>query len=226
MSEHVEKSSEGKDSIDLSKYVPKEDFDKVSNSLKDLESKLEEAKLSLLDPEYIAFKESIKGKSTQRKVEKATEISAKDLEGMTSAQVLDLAVERAREAILSEISANYDDSLRKMHASISEILGVLEVERAERDHPDFNTYRDDIVKIIESSSTPITVEQAYKIAKANAVEKIEATDKEKKEKEKQAAAEKPSGVSKETTVPKTFKSKQEAADDAWARIVGADKEYI
>ena len=50
--------------IDITKYVPKEDFEKLTtdskNAVDRLKGELDNAKLSLLDPEYIAYIESKK----------------------------------------------------------------------------------------------------------------------------------------------------------------------
>ena len=97
----VTNPSEGdKATPDLTKYVPKDEHEKTLTTVKDLESKLEEAKLSLLDPDYISFLETKRGKKVEKKVEKAVkEISEDDLDGLSSKDLLALSVEKAVEAV-------------------------------------------------------------------------------------------------------------------------------
>jgi hypothetical protein len=218
--------SEGEQKVDLTQYVPKGDFEKVSGSVKELQTQLEEAKMALLDPDYISFLESKKGKQVVKKAEKAVEkISDEEIDGLSSKQLLNLAVERAKEAILSEVSSVYDEQIKRMGATLSDVLGILELQEVREKHKDFDLYRDETRKILESSTTPLTIEQAYKIAKNDNPEKKPVE--ENKEGKAKAGTEKPSGtIARETVTPKTFKSKSEALEDAWNNVVGSGKDVL
>lgn len=222
------KPSEGAAQVDLTKYVPKDEHEKALNTAKELETKLEEAKLSLLDPEYISFLESKKGKAVAKKVDSAlSKISEEDIDKMSSKELLDLAVEKAKETILGEVSSVYDDQLKRMGATLSDVLAILELQDVEKRHKDFGDYRDDTRKILETSATPLTIEQAYRLAKQAAIEKDPSKATAKAKNDSEASSEKPSGtVAKDTMAKTSFKDKVEAGEDAWNRTVGADKDIL
>jgi hypothetical protein len=212
------KPGEGAAAVDLTKYVPKEDLEKASSSVKELEAKLEEAKMSLLDPEYISFLEQKKQAKLEKKLAKTALPTDADLSKLTSAQVLSLSVEKAKEAIMTEIVPQYEEQLRRTQQTLSDVLAVLELQEVEKKYSDFSTYRDDTRKILETSTTPLTIEQAYKLAKANTFDgKAPAV----------SPAEKPTGsVPGNDMKPTSFKSKYDAAEDAWNRTVGPGKDII
>lgn len=217
MSDQVTKPAEGAAAIDASKFVPKEDYEKATSSLKELEAKLDEAKMSLLDPEYISFLEQKKQAKLEKKLAKPLP-SDVDLSKMTSAQILSLSVEKAKEAIMTEIVPQYEEQLKRTQQTLSDVLAVLELQEVEKKYSDFNTYRDDTRKILETSTTPLTIEQAYKLAKANTFDgKAPAV----------SPAERPTGsVPGSDMKPTSFKSKHEAAEDAWNRVMGPGKDTL
>lgn len=222
MSEVNGKAGDGADAaIDLSKYVPKGDFEKVASSVKELESQLEKAKMTLLDPEYIAFQES-KNKKVEASVNRElSKISDSDLAHLNSKQILEIAVERARDAVAKELTPIYEKELNGLKHTLSDVLAVLEVQEAEKKHKDFDEFRDATRKILESSSTPLTIEQAYLIAKAGSTKEPEG---KAKEPEKLKGTEKPSGTVPSDDMGKSkFSSKEAASQDAWDKVVGAGK---
>lgn len=203
----------GSGAIDLTKYVAKEDFDKASGSIKELEQKLDEAKLSLLDPEYVQFLESKKGKSLEKRVSKSLENI--DVSKLSSQQIIELAVEKAKEDLLPEIQGQ----LSRTNQTLADVLAVLELQDVEKRYPDFNDYRDKTKKEIETSQAPLTIEQAYLLAKSKAGGNIApATPK---------GSERPGGnVPSDTLVTKVFKGKSDAAEDAWDQVVGSGKDTL
>jgi len=225
-SEQVNKPSET-GAVDTEKFVPKEEHEKLANEKKELESKLDEAKLSLLDPDYIDFLESKKGARVEKKIEKAMDLSDKDIEKLSSKQILELATERAKEAIMSEVDAKYAEVVRRQGVTLHEVLSYIEVGECEKKYKDFDTYRDATRKVLENSRTQITIEQAYKQAKYDTLEKDgKLTPKEEKEL-KTPASEKPtSTVPGDTMSKSSFKNAGEAAEDAWDRVMGSGKDTL
>jgi hypothetical protein len=210
--------------IDLTKYVPKEDFEKTSASVKELESKLDEAKLSLLQPEYLEFMESKRAGKVEKKIESSIDklLDSKDLDKLSPRQVLALSIEKAKEAVEAELLPKYQDQMRKMGQSLSDVLAVLELQEVEKKHSDFGEYRDDIRKILETSATPLTIEQAYLLAKAGKGGSFTPNAPKAPN-----PSEKPiGGTPPGSMVTKTFKTKQDAGEDAWNSVVGAGKDYI
>lgn len=207
--------------IDLTKYVPKEDFEKTSATVKDLEAKLDEAKLSLLSPEYLEFMESKKAGKVTQKVESAVDklLTSADVDKLSNRQLLALAIDKATEAVKSEILPAYQNQMKQLGQSLSDVLAVLELQEVEKKYSDFNDYRDDTRKILETSTTPLTIEQAYIQAKAGKGGTFKSNT--------PPPTEKPVGGTPPGSLgPKTFKNKNDAAEDAWNSTVGAGKDYI
>jgi hypothetical protein len=225
MSDPITKPSETGATPTPDKFVPKEDYEKLAGSVKELESKLDDAKLSLLDPDYIDFLESKKGKQVEKAVKK--ELTEADTKNMTSQQILDLATDRAKEALMQEVLPKYEEALKKQGSTIQDILAYIELGECEKKYKDFNDYRDDVRKVLENSQTRLTIEQAYKQAK---LDKLDADGKltPKDEKAtKPTQSEKPTSTVPGDTLGKgAFKSKAEAAEDAWDRIVGSGKDTL
>lgn len=226
MSELENKPSET-GAVDTTKFVPKEEYEKLTGSVKDLESKLDEAKLSLLDPDYIDFLESKKGARVEKKIEKAFDLSDKDIEKLSSKQILELSTQRAKEALINEVLPKYEETIRRQGATLQDILAYIELGECEKKYKDFNEYKEDTRKVLETSRTQLTIEQAYKQAKLDKLEKEgKLTPKEEKEL-KAPASEKPTSTVPGDTMSKSaFKNSGEAAEDAWDRIVGSSKDIL
>jgi len=206
MSDESKKTDEGlkeaKEKESASKEV-QEQLKAKNSEVTKLQDELDNAKLSLLDPEYIAFLETKKGSAA---------IIADASKKLASG---DVSV-----AELNSMKAQ----LNKVSITMEQVLAVMELKEVEGKYKDFQTYRDDTTKVLETSTTPLTIEQAYKIAKQN--RKDSKTDKEKED-DINAGAEKPGGGGpREEEEPKVFKDKKEASDDAWDTVVGKGKDSL
>jgi len=211
MSDETKKTTEGseKDAIDMTKFVPKEDFEKLTKTsneeVEKIKGELDQAKLSLLDPDYVAFLDSKKGKEIK---EEAKEISEKIEEGKASPAEL----------------KRLEDRMNTISSSVENVLAVLELQAVEKKYADFGDFREATKKILETSATSLSIEQAYLLSKGQA--KTEKTEAEKKAAAK-TAAEKPSGtVPGNEPVQKHFTDKGAAGEDAWDKTVGAGKETL
>jgi len=211
----TEGQEESAKDVDLTKYTPKEEVDKLTTSAakekEEMQSKIDQANMSLLDPDYIAFKES-----KNKKPEANTYAGAVDVDNMTQKQLVDhilKAVDSRVEPLTSDVKSN--------KRTVADVLAVIELENTQKKYSDFNDHRDTIKKIIETSEAPLTFEQAYFIAKGN-----KPADKTPAEPAK-PGSEKPTGsVPAESLKPKDFKDESSAADDAWDKTVGAGKDTL
>lgn len=214
--------NKGAGAIDLTKYVPKEDFEKTSAMVTDLQSKLDEAKLATLSPEFLEFMESKRAGKINHKVESSLEkfLANADIDKLSPKQLLAVAIDKAKEAVTAEILPAYQNQLKQMGQTLSDVLAVLELQEVEKKYSDFNDYRDDTKKILETSTTPLTIEQAYIQAKAGKGGSFTPG-------KNPPATEKPTGGTPPGSMqPKDFKNKQDAAEDAWNKVVGSGKDYI
>lgn len=231
--ENKTNSSEGNvPAIDMSKYVSKEDNDRLvaeSKSAQDkLQQELEQAKLALLDPEYISYLESKQGKSTANKV--VSEIDklrdTVDVERLSSKELLALSVDKAVEVVQSKLMPVYEGQMRKMGQALSDVLAVLELQDVEKKYSDFGDYRDATKKMLESSSTPLTIEQAYLLAKTSSQGKDAKTPEEKAAAARTAGEKPGAGMSQDNSQPKSFANAKDAGEDAWNKVVGAGKDTL
>ena len=210
--------------VDLTKYVPKEEFEKLSGSLKELEAKLNDANMSLLSPEYLDFLDSKKAAKAGKAVSKAMDdMSSDDLDKLTPKQILAKSVELARDAIAKELMPNIRDAINRQGATLQDVLAYIELTEVRKRHSDFKDFEDDIKKIIESSNVPLTYEQAYKQAK---FDKSATSNNDSDTPSKPRGTEKPGGTGSDDLEVKDFKDASEAGEDAWNRIVGSGKDRI
>ncbi len=110
--------------VDETKFVSKEKYEELAGSKQELETKLDEAKLSMLDPEYIAYLETKKTKGDKKDTTSKT-IIEEDVDNLSSKQLLTLSIDKAKEAILTDVMPKYEEALRKRDATIKDILAVL-----------------------------------------------------------------------------------------------------
>src|SRR3972149_147894 len=143
MPDELKKEDPAKDeAIDKSKYIPKDEYDKLKTTVDKLQA-------DLLSDDYIAFletKSKPKEKTDDKPDSKAT--------GDVSIQI-----------------ASLQQQLQTVAKNQQNIADFLEVREAESKRPDFNDFRKDIVEILESAETEITVEGAYEKAKYRRAEK-------------------------------------------------------
>lgn len=176
--------------INLDDYVPKSEYEsKIKDSEKSLESlksELEQAKLQLLDPEYLKWRED-KGRKGSKK---------ETPEGRKTEEPQSL---EEFEALKEEIQKTQD--------VLRELIAVQELDATKKRYPDFDEYREDIAKILEQSN--MTYEQAYFVAKQHKTEISESGDKTPTKKPQ--STEKPtSTVPAKTLEKKDFKTREEA----------------
>jgi len=140
-----QKSSEGKEAsaVDLSNYVPKEEYGKLNQQIDEMKKSLEDAKLELVSPEYIEFLAAKK----DRKVTQA------DVDKAKAAGLPQEAV-----AIIEELKGR----IVRTESVLQNMAAVLELKEVEGKYADFKDYRDDVQKLLEADKTgSLTFEQAY-----------------------------------------------------------------
>jgi hypothetical protein len=213
-----DQANTGDDKVEM---VAKTDLDKVSTELatsrKELskvEKELQNAKLELLSPEYVAY---LEGKNEGAKTKPKATDSGVNLEDLSRKELVDL--------LGKELAGALDD-FRKQHidpvrTSVQDLIAREEVRICEKRYDDFNDFRKDMIEIVKKNDS-IGIDEAYKIAKAN--RKLE-KDKAEKEAAIKASSEKPGGPAGSTTTKTDFKDKKAAGEDAWSKVVG-EKETL
>lgn len=188
--------------IDLTKYVGKEDHEKAISTkdteLSKVKDELDQAKMSLLDADYIEYLES--------KKDKPADDDDADKAGLPTKTEFD--------ALKKELGMT--------KSAVQDVLAVIELKNTEEKYPDFKDYKDDVKAILEASKAPLTFEQAYKIAKAS-----KPVDEKSDDPKKNTDYEKPSGsVPGSDLEKKDYKDTDEASGDAWDKAVGPGKDRL
>lgn len=192
MSEQINKPNEGAPAApDMTKYVPKEQLDKVNTDKSSLARELEETKMLLLSPEYIEFKES--------KIRRGKDTKPAPAAGESSnAQI---------EALQEELATT--------RRTVSNISAYIELWDVEKRFPDFDKYRDQVKQILETSKNELTYEQAYLMAKGDKKSDTPADKSDKAAK----GSEKPGGFTPPPAdTLKTYKTSTEATNAAVAEV--------
>jgi len=141
------KPSEGGQAIDLEKYVPKDEYTKLTAEVEGLKRTLEEEKMKLLDTGYLEFLESKRGKKlTQDDVDKAKAAGLPP-------EVLSLIEELKGRVVRTE-------------SAVANVSAILELREVEAKFADFTEYRDEVKKLLEADHTgALSFEKAYWQAK-------------------------------------------------------------
>lgn len=175
-------------------FIPKTELEKVQNESKQaietMQRQVEEAKTQLLSQEYLEFISNKK--------------MGKDKESEGSKNESGEEVKQLR------------TQLAELRAAQAEIAAAQELDHVIKSHADFEDYRKDVQKILETSKNDLTIEQAYLMAKGQKEPGKESEeDKEKNKKKESFSNEKPGGIyppSKDSE--KKFKSELDAGIDA------------
>lgn len=212
--------------IDLTKYVPKDEVEKAQTASKaevdKLKSELDQAKMSLLDPELIAAMEDRKAKLDKSKAAVLPEGEI-DVDKLTPKQLLNYALQKSVELVETRL----DGRFRRSEQALSDVLAVLELKSVEEKYDDFGEYRTRIVELLEDPKSQLTIEQAYKLARSENPEASKGGEKSKESGGKKPSGEKPTGSAPATEFkPKEFKDKTAASLDAWDQVVGAGKDTL
>jgi hypothetical protein len=133
--------------IDLEKYVPKDEYNKLNQEVEGLKRTLEDEKLKLLDPGYIEYLESKRNKKvTQADVDKVKASGAPQ-------EVVNLIEELKGRVVRTE-------------SLLANMSAIIELQEVEKEFPDFGEYREEVKKILEGDTAGmLSFKQAYFQAK-------------------------------------------------------------
>jgi hypothetical protein len=208
--------------------VKLEDFNALKTQLetiaaenKALKEDLHKTKVDLLDPRYLAALEKAeKGEATKKDVgaiSKMLELSEDEIAAMPEKKRMAFVVQEATKAAAEAVKSQYGEEVKGLRETIDMLQGQLELKTAKAEHPDFDEYKDDMLKLMKTNPSA-NLEQLYTLAKA---EKTVKKSDEEKAKEAKLSGEKPIRiVSSSLGTKQSFKSAEEAASAAWDEVVG------
>lgn len=161
-------------------YATKEDIEAVNIAIQKVRKELDEVKWTLSLYERLESIDSAKPDREQDRaagcnspiVDARIRLNLKvpppdsvDINNLTPFQFLMLAIENAKAAIVEDVLPIYKQKIDEISRSLSDVLAVLELQDIEKKYSDFENYREATRKILETSKTPLTIEQAYLLAK-------------------------------------------------------------
>lgn len=189
-----------KQAKDLSNYIPKTDFEKVTkekdSTIANLSSSLRDSQEKLTSPEYIEFLES---RSKTRDVK----VTKEDLKG---AQMPDKVIE-----LIEGLQTTFNQRFSSVETFNANVAAWIEAQEVSSKYKDFDEYRDQVAALLEKPGVNLTIEQAYKIVKSDKTPASEETPK--------PSGERPGGrlPQNDTTVRK-FKTSDDAGQAAWDEV--------
>jgi hypothetical protein len=215
------KQGEGDKNPDMSKFVPKDDYEAQKTNLEKLQSDFDRVKEQLLDPEYLEYLEAKKSKAIKKsdassEVKSALDsLTADEIERLPKARLLDLAEKRASEKLSKELKEEFRKEITEMRTALQNIYYEKELENVKSKYKDFDEYQANIRKILERPGNSYTYEDAYLLAKAQAGKNTPPPPVDDKPKEKRSSGEKPSSsVPSDDFKQKDFKDKDDASNAA------------
>ena len=198
--------------VDLTKYVPKEDYDKLQGTVKNLQADYERKSLELLSPSYIDFLEQQKTKTQQStQVTFALDtLTVDEIERLPKARLLQLAEERVTAKLTPVLRKEFLGTINALQEQVSYLNAREEVRAVETEFPDFDKYRDEVAKELngEEGKTLSIRDATLRVMQRH--EKDEKNDKTQ-DKPKPKGGEKPNqGGPTPDIADKSFKDQKEA----------------
>lgn len=189
-------------------YIPKEQYEKEKG---ELQQQLEDLKLEIVTPEYIAF---LEGKRAPAPAPKA-ESEKVDFSKMTPDQIYAKAVADSKAATQAEI-----DRVRTEFTSSSKESIKKEIDAFARSTPDFEKYRPLMRGLSDlPKNKDLTLQELYNLAKEHA--KGFGPTEDEKGKSRRAGGERPGGSSPSVVKDKKYTA-SEASEEAWEEVVGKE----
>ena len=171
--------------------VSKADLDAANAAKMELETKLEEMRMEVFSPEYLAFVNSEKNAGKEELKEVKKEIPDEKLEKMSPKEILQLAKEQAIAEMRGEIQSVKEEFTTKDKERTSK-----EVAAFARTHADFDTYRPVMYGIsLDPKNANLSLEELYTEAKSHVQRIHTGVSEVEKERQKKLAGEKPGGSS-------------------------------
>ena len=213
-------------SPDLTKFVPKEDYEAQKSSVEKLQSDLERVKGQLLDPSYLEYLEN-KKQSAVDKTKASSEVkdalgtlSADEIERLPKARLLEIAERRISEKLTGELRGEFKSTIAGLQSTLQNLVFERELAVTKASHPDFDTYDKEIRAILSRPGATYTYEDAYILAKAQKGESADSgKSKPAMKTEKRSSGEKPSSTAPATDFEqKDYKDGKEASNAALSSI--------
>ena len=170
--------------------VAKSEFDKAIADNEKLKADLEDIRMEVLSPEYVASLQS--GSKDKPKEEAKPELKDDDIEKMSKKELLELATKRAKEEIMKEAPSRFKEELdSRDKANVAK-----EIATFARSHEDFETFRPIMYGLsLDPKHADASLQELYDAAKAHVTRIHTGTSEAEKEKARKASNEKPGGSS-------------------------------
>jgi len=175
--------------------VSKADFDAKTSELTKAQQELDDMRLEVFSPEYMAFLDAkdSRGAEKSREADKGkVELSDDDLKGLTPRQLMEKAKELAKEELRADIAAAKNDAV----STVGKETRAREVASFARSHEDFETYRPIMYGIsLDHKNKDLSLQELYEASKAHVARIHTEPSAEEKARQARLASEKPGGDS-------------------------------
>lgn len=173
--------------------VSKADFDAKTGELTKAQQDLEDMRLEVFSPEYMAFLDAKDGKGKPPIVEpRGNVITDDDIEKLSKKDLLARAVKIAEENLQSKIDAAKTDAV----STVGKETRAREVASFARGHEDFETYRPIMYGIsLDPKNKDLSLQELYEASKAHVARIHTEPSAEEKARQARLSTEKPGGDS-------------------------------
>lgn len=220
------KTGDAQNTPDLTKFVPKEEYEAAKSNLEKLQGDLERVKGQLLDPGYLEYLESKKDKAI-KKTDTSSEVkdalgnlTAEEIERLPKARLLEIAQKRVSEELTGKFREELARAIGGLQSTVQNLVYERELAQTKAKYADFDEFEKPIREILERPGTNYTFEDAYILARAQSGKPVGSNEKKPAAKlEKRSSGEKPSSTAPaEDFQPKDYKDKDEASQAAVASV--------
>ena len=171
--------------------VSKEEYDKAMADNEKLKADLEDVRMEVLSPEYMAWLQS--GKDKPKDEPKKEELKDEDYEKLSKKELLELAEKRATERIMREAPSKFKEEFEaRDKAAVAKELTAFS-----RTHNDFETFRPIMYGLsLDPKNADLNLQELYDAAKVHVTRIHSGTSESEKDRARKASNEKPGGSSK------------------------------
>lgn len=195
--------------------VAKADYEAKISELTKAQQELEDMRLEVFSPEYMAFLDAKdKGKGNEKKdEEKTTELKDDDIEKLSKKELLARAKELAKEELKKDIEAAKTDAI----STVSKETKNREVAAFARTHADFEKYRPVMYGLsLNPKNANLSLQELYDESIAYIKRNAEPSEEEKK-RQASMSTEKPGGDNQSFEKYKKM-SAEDTAKDSLAEV--------
>jgi hypothetical protein len=149
-----------------------------SNTEVKLTQEVNELRKQLLDPEYLNYLEAKQSGASKAKQPSPvtlldSDLKPEDIDRLPNSKLLKLAESTLGTKLVDSLRQEFAGELTGLRSTVQNLVAVIELNEVKAKYPDFEEHRDGVVRLLQSSQRDMSIEDAYKMVKYEALSKTD-----------------------------------------------------